>query len=133
MRHAHKLVAASLLTAMLMMPLLVVALCTDVAATANCCQPGCAMGHKMGRMMSHTRSQYNGAQITENTTRNCCAIKNSNPAPLTESQVVAPVVIALAPVAEATLPLTGLDDAVVICDTSPPQSQSQARLCTFRI
>jgi hypothetical protein len=129
MRHAHKLVAATLLAAMLLMPLLAVALCVDTAATANCCQRGCPMS----RMTAHTRSHYNGPQSTENTTRNCCAIKKSNPAPLTESQVVAPVLIALAPVAEATLPLTGLDDAVVTCDTSPPQSQSQARLCTFRI
>jgi hypothetical protein len=130
MRIGHKFLAASLLATVLLTPMLVLALCATAPASGSCCQQGCPMAKAMARM----RLGHDGSRVTAKNSGSCCTIQNSTPAPVTESQVVAPVAIAMARAASDSASVARVADRAAVNDTSPPPpGQSQARLCTFRV
>lgn len=127
MQFRRKFVSASILAAILSVPLFALAACTPESAGMMQCPPDCPMMARMsvGHDTSEMRSKDSGS---------CCQFKSSRPAPVAESSTVSPIV-SIEPIAVSIgLVATQRDRLSVSVDTSPPLLlDSQAQLCTFLI
>lgn len=124
----RQIVAATLLALLLLSPAMTFAACDEGSAGSHRCPPGCPMAKLMAKM----RLRHHGDQFSAKRDYSCCNVENAAPAPITESQIVAPVLIAVVASTHApTLPAP-LTSRTIASDTSPPLVEpSQARLCTF--
>lgn len=133
MRFWSKLVSLSLLMVVVALPLMAAVACAPESAKPMHCCKNCPMMAKMHGAMKH--SGQNAKGTTPDKGKPCCDIKSSQPAPTTEYQAVAPVVLAqpsASVVAVAETPQTTVA-LVAEADPAPPPPASQARLCTFQI
>lgn len=128
MQHWHKFISSAVLATVIMLPLLPLAMCVPETSPAGMhCPPGCPM-------MANSTATQPTTELKQGDRGSCCTIQSSKPAPVTESQVVQPVVSS-EPVAEpmsfvvraAHQRTAGLEAS------SPPLLDLQARLCTFQI
>ncbi len=127
MRLWHKIVSSAVLAAILLLPLLALAMCRPETAASMQCPPHCPMMAKM-------KSQHDGAAAKADNSGSCCQIKNSRPAPITESKAVPPVVSTEPVLMSVQMVSVETHPTTEIADTSPPLGlATQARLCTFQI
>lgn len=127
MRFWQKLVSTGILAAVVVLPLLSVAMCAPESASSKHCPPDCPM-------MANMSSGHQSMNLKSENSRPCCTIRSSKPAPVTESKTVAPV--ASVEPATVSVPLVSTANGyptVAFEASSPPIIDSQARLCTFQI
>lgn len=123
----RKFVSASIVLAVLSVPLVSLASCVPESADAMQCPPDCPM-------MAPMNSSHQGMEMKAELAGSCCRIDSSKPVPVTESQLVPPAVSAVPVIAVISLVASHSSDHAAVTDTSPPSiSDSQARLCTFQI
>lgn len=133
----RKFVSASIVLAVLSVPLMSLANCASGPASSMQCTPDCVMMASMNsghHEMASMRSGHHEMQMKSELSGSCCTIKGSRPAPVTESQLVAPAVSAEPAIAVVSLVASNTSDHTAVTDSPPPlSSDSQTRLCTFQI
>jgi hypothetical protein len=123
----RKFVSASIVLAVLSVPLMSLANCASEPAASMQCPPDCVM-------MASMNSGHHDMEMNSELSGSCCTIKSSRPAPVTESQLVPPAVSAEPVIAVVSLVASNSSDHATVTDSPPPlSSDSQTRLCTFQI
>ena len=123
----RKFVSASIVLAVLSVPLIALANCASESAASMQCPPDCVM-------MESMNSGHHDTEMESELSGSCCTIKSSRPAPVTEPKTVAPIVSVEPLVVSVPLTAAAGPRAAAAVDSSPPLAlNSQARLCTFQI
>lgn len=125
----RKLVSLSLLMVVIALPLMAIATCAPGSAKPMQCCKKCPMMSKMRGGMKHSGQSAKGTKSAP-----CCDVKSSQPAPTTEYQAVAPVVLGELSASVVRLAETPRTPQSIVAEVDlPPPPDSQARLCTFQI
>jgi hypothetical protein len=131
MRLWYKLVSASLVLMALLAPSVSLAVCSPTVAAIDGmmhCPPDCPM------MAAMQHQNQISVPADDQTVPSCCTIRSSNPTPVKQTSIVAPVSAVEAPVVVAPFYASVVSQAADQIEPSPPPTGgSQALLCTFLI